>query len=53
MMVAAKALTNMGIELINDVLLIERAKGELRKKLGEYKYKALLGDRKPALDYRD
>jgi aminobenzoyl-glutamate utilization protein B len=53
MMVAAKALTNMGIELINDVLLIERAKGEFRKKLGEYKYKALLGDRKPALDYRD
>lgn len=53
MMVAAKALTNMGIELFNNAALIELARKEFQQKLGEYKYKALLGDRKPALDYRD
>jgi aminobenzoyl-glutamate utilization protein B len=53
MMVAAKALTNMGIELFNDDALINRAQTEFRQKKGDYKYKALLGDRKPALDYRD
>jgi aminobenzoyl-glutamate utilization protein B len=52
MMVAAKALTNMGIELFNDAPLINKAQTEFRQKKGEYKYKALLGDRKPALDYR-
>ena len=33
--------------------LIIKAKEEFKKNLGDYKYKALLGDRKPALNYRD
>lgn len=53
MMVAAKAMTNMGIELFNNKGLVEAAKKEFAKKLGDYKYKALLGDRAPALNYRD
>jgi aminobenzoyl-glutamate utilization protein B len=53
MMVAAKAMTNMGIELLNNKGLVEGAKKEFVKKLGDYKYKALLGDRAPALNYRD
>ena len=53
MMVAAKTLTTMGIELFNDAALIKRAKDEFLQKKGTYQYKALLGDRKPALDYRD
>jgi aminobenzoyl-glutamate utilization protein B len=53
MMVAAKAMTNMGIELLNNKGLVEGAKKEFAKKLGDYKYKALLGDRPPALNYRD
>jgi aminobenzoyl-glutamate utilization protein B len=43
----------MGIELLNNKGLVEGAKREFVKKLGDYKYKALLGDRAPALNYRD
>jgi aminobenzoyl-glutamate utilization protein B len=46
MMVAAKTLSNLGIELFHNPKLIEAAKGN-------YQYKALLGDRAPALNYRD
>jgi aminobenzoyl-glutamate utilization protein B len=53
MMAAAKALTNIGIDLFNIPSIIEKAKKEFTISLGEYQYKALLGDRKPALDYRD
>jgi aminobenzoyl-glutamate utilization protein B len=53
MMVAAKTLTAMGIELLNNPQLVEEAKKEFKEKKGSYEYKALLGDRKPALDYRD
>ncbi|HSF44492.1 MAG TPA: amidohydrolase [Chitinophagaceae bacterium] len=53
MMVAAKAMTGMGIELFNNKGLVENAKKEFVKKLGDYKYRALLGDRPPALNYRD
>jgi aminobenzoyl-glutamate utilization protein B len=53
MMAAAKALTGIGIDLLNNPSMIEKAKNEFKISLGEYKYKALLGDRKPALDYRD
>ncbi len=53
MMVAAKTLTTMGIELFNNPALIEEAKKEFAEKKGSYQYKALLGDRKPALNYRD
>jgi aminobenzoyl-glutamate utilization protein B len=53
MMVAAKTLSNMGIELLHNPKLIEAAKKELIQKKGNYQYKALLGDRAPALNYRD
>lgn len=53
MMVAAKALTNMGIELLNNPALIDAAKKEFVQRKGSYQYKALLGDRPPALNYRD
>jgi aminobenzoyl-glutamate utilization protein B len=53
MMAASKALTGIGIDLLNNPSMIEKAKNEFKISLGEYKYKALLGDRKPALDYRD
>jgi aminobenzoyl-glutamate utilization protein B len=53
MMVAAKALSNLGIELLHNPKLIEAAKKEFIQKKGNYEYKALLGDRAPALNYRD
>ena len=53
MIVAAKALANMGIELLHNPALIEAAKKEFIAKKGNYQYKALLGDREPALNYRD
>jgi aminobenzoyl-glutamate utilization protein B len=53
MMVAAKTLTCMGIDLLNTPVLIENAKKEFIQAKGDYQYKALLGDRKPALNYRD
>jgi aminobenzoyl-glutamate utilization protein B len=53
MLVAAKALSNMGIELLHNPKLIEAAKKEFIQKKGNYQYKALLGDRAPALNYRD
>ncbi len=53
MMVAAKSLSNMGIELLHNPALIIAAKKELEKKKAGYQYKALLGDRPPALNYRD
>jgi aminobenzoyl-glutamate utilization protein B len=53
MMVAAKTLTGMGIDLFNNPALIESAKKEFIQAKGDYQYKALLGDRKPALNYRD
>jgi aminobenzoyl-glutamate utilization protein B len=53
MMVGAKTLTNMGIDLLNNPALIESAKKEFIQAKGSYQYKALLGDRKPALNYRD
>lgn len=53
MMVAAKTMTLTAIDLFTDPALISKAKEEFLKAKGEYKYKALLGDRKPALNYRD
>ncbi len=54
MMVAAKTLTLMGIDLLMDKTLIERATTEWTTKRGaDFKYIPLLGDRKPALNYRD
>jgi len=54
MMVAAKTLALTGIDLFSDPALIQKAAAEFIKAKGpEFQYKALLGDRKPALNYRD
>ena len=50
---AAKALTYTAIDLFLDPVLISKAKEEFKLSIGDYQYKALLGDRKPALNYRD
>lgn len=54
MMVAAKTLAGTAMDLFKNPALIDAAKAEWTKRKGaEFKYKALLGDRKPALNYRD
>ncbi len=54
MMVAAKALTLMAIDLFSDKKLVENAKKEFIEKRGaDFEYIPLLGDREPALDYRN
>jgi aminobenzoyl-glutamate utilization protein B len=53
MMVAAKTLALTAIDLINSPKTIEEARKELINRRGQdFKYEALLGDRKPPLDYR-
>ena len=53
MMVAAKTITLTAIDLFTDADLRAKAQAELKQKVGSYVYKPLLGDRKPALNYRD
>ena len=53
MMVAAKAMALTAIDLFTNPSLIAKSKEEFIQSVGDYKYKALLGDRKPALNYRD
>lgn len=53
LIVAAKTMTLTAIDLFTTPAIIEKAKEEFKKDVGDYKYKALLGDRKPALNYRD
>ncbi len=53
MMVAAKTMALTAIDLFTNPVLIAKSKEEFIKSVGDYKYKALLGDRKPALNYRD
>ncbi|HRI20874.1 MAG TPA: amidohydrolase, partial [Panacibacter sp.] len=53
MMVAAKTMALMAVDLYTSPVLINDAKEEFKKNIGSYQYKALLGDRKPALNYRD
>ncbi len=53
MMVAAKTMALTGVDLFKDPSIITRAKAEFTKDVGSYNYEALLGDRKPALNYRD
>ena len=53
MMVAAKTIALTAIDLFLNPALINTAKEELKRSKGNYQYKALLGDRKPALNYRD
>lgn len=52
--VAAKALTLTAIELYQNEELRNEARAEFEALRGKnYKYKSLLGDRKPPLDYRE
>ncbi len=53
MMLAAKTMALTAIDLYTNPATIAKAKEELTQAVGDYKYKALLGDRKPALNYRD
>lgn len=54
MMVAAKTLTLTAIDLLKDPGKIKEAKQEFLQRRGEdFKYIPLLGDREPALDYRN
>jgi len=54
MMVAAQTLALTGFDLFTSQQLIEEAKAEWKKLTGDkFVYKPLLGDRKPALNYRD
>ena len=53
MIVAAKTMALTAIDLFANPELIKKAKEEFVISKGNYKYKALLGDRKPALNYRD
>jgi len=53
MMVAAKTMALTAIDLYLHPELIQKANEEFKRVKGSYEYKALLGDRKPALNYRD
>jgi aminobenzoyl-glutamate utilization protein B len=53
MMVAAKAITLTAMDLYTNPQLIKDAKAEFDNRKGSYQYKALVGDRKPALNYRE
>ncbi|MRX46908.1 amidohydrolase [Pedobacter puniceum] len=50
---AIKTLVYTAIDLYQNTKHIETAKIEFNKAIGSYQYKPLLGDRKPALNYRD
>ena len=53
MMVAAKTLTLTAIDLFQQPQKLVKAEAELlERRGGDFKYEALLGDRKPPLDYR-
>ncbi len=54
MMIAAKTIALSAIDLFQNQALIDKAKAEFKAKIGgDFKYESLLGDRKPALDYRN
>lgn len=54
MVIAAKALATTAIDLFQNEKIISEAKAEFDKRRGsDFTYKALVGDRKPALNYRD
>ena len=53
MMVAAKTMALTAIDLFTTPNLLQQAKTEFKSDVGAYTYKPLLGDRKPALNYRD
>ena len=51
--IAAKVMAMTAIDFYTQPATIQKAKEEFIKQKGDYKYKALLGDRPPALNYRD
>jgi aminobenzoyl-glutamate utilization protein B len=53
MLVASKTMALTAIDLMSNPTLIQKATEEFKAGVGDYKYKALLGDIKPALNYRD
>lgn len=53
MLVASKTMAFTAIDLFTNPALIKKAKEEFIQSKGDYQYKALLGDREPALNYRD
>lgn len=53
MLVASKTMALTAIDLMSNPTLLNKATEEFNKAIGDYKYKALLGDIKPALNYRD
>lgn len=53
MLVAAKTLAMTAVDLFSDPALLERARADFAQRRGPgFEYRSLLGDRKPALDYR-
>ena len=53
MLVASKTMALTAIDLMSNPALLNKAIEEFKTSIGDYKYKALLGDIKPALNYRD
>lgn len=53
MLNASKTMAMTAIDLFLQPSFIQKAKEEFQKQKGDYQYKALLGDRLPALSYRD
>ncbi len=53
MIVASKTMAFTAIDLFTNPVLIKKAKEEFVQSKGNYQYKALLGNRKPAFNYRD
>jgi len=54
MMIAAKTLALTGMQLIDNPKIIKAAKDNFIQKRGEdFIYKPMIGDRKPALNYRN
>ncbi|OQY91903.1 MAG: amidohydrolase [Sphingobacteriales bacterium UTBCD1] len=53
LMVAAKTMALTAIDLFTNPENIAKAKEEFKRMKGDYKYEPLLGNRKPALNYRD
>ncbi len=53
MMVAAKTMALTAIDLFSNPAYIEKAKAEFKTAKGDYIYQPLLGNIKPALNYRD
>jgi aminobenzoyl-glutamate utilization protein B len=50
---AAKTIAMTGIDIFNNPTIIDKAQKELDTTVGpDFKYKSMIGDRKPALDFR-